>query len=285
MEPLRPWLAASRPERALLAPLCVAVGSSYAHFDAHRGPGHSVHLVVALAAFAAALGVNLFDYAWVRLGAPPPDPKTPVPEELVTVDARDAIAAGVAAIVLSALCGLALAPLSGAALLGYGAGAVVLGVLRGAPVVGLDTLGWGLGEIASVVAFGPLAAMAGFASQTGTGSTGAFLAGLPAGLVATAGLFGRRGGDPNLEGEVERGIAVALPLLAAGAIALAARSGEYGPWAPVAALPLIVASGVAWRLPPRPTAADFARWERPVLACAALALAVIVGSLALAPPR
>ena len=285
MEPLRPWIAASRPGRALLAPLCVAVGSSYAHFDAHRGPGVLTHLLVMLAALAAGLGVNLIDHTWERLGAPPPDPKTPVPEELRPLDARDAAGAGVAAIALAALCGLGLAPLSGSAALGYGAAAVALGVLRGAPVVGFDTLGWGLGEIAPFVALGPLAALAGFASQTGEGSTGALLAGLPAGLVAAAALFGRRGADWNLDANVERGIAAALPLLAIGAIALAVRAGEYGPWAHAAAVPLIAASGAAWRLPPQPTDADFARWETPALICAALALGGIVASLGLVPPR
>jgi 1,4-dihydroxy-2-naphthoate octaprenyltransferase len=279
MDPLRSWLAAARPGQALLAPLCVAVGSSYAHFDAHRGPGPSSHLVVTIAALAAALGVNLIDHAWDRLEAPPPDPKMPAPETLPKVGARESAVAGVAAVVLAALCGLALASLSGSAPLGYGMVAVVLGVARGAPAVGLDTLGWGLGEVATVVALGPLAAMAGFASQAGSGSSGAFLAGIPPGLVAAAALFGPRGARQRLDAQTERGIAVALPLLAAGAIATAARFWDYGPWACTAAVPMIVAAGAAWRFPPRPTEADTVRRGRLALVCAAVALGCLIVAL------
>jgi 1,4-dihydroxy-2-naphthoate octaprenyltransferase len=279
MKSLRSWSAASRPDQALLAPLCVAVGSSYAHFDAHRGPGPSAPIVVTLAALAAALGVNLINHAWDRLGAPPPDPMTPGPESLRPVGVRASAGAGAAALVLAALCGIGLASLSGSAALGYGMAAVLLGVARGAPVVGLDAMGWGLGELANVIALGPLAAMAGFAAQTGSGSSGAFLAGLPAGLVAAAALFGRRVTNRNLDASSERGIAVALPLLAAAAAGIAVRAGEYDPWAHAAAVPMIVAAGVAFRLPPRPTRADLARWGRLALVCAVAALAAIIAAL------
>src|SRR5262245_61821478 len=167
MEIPRPWLAACRPGRALIAPLCVAVGSAYAHFEAQHGAGVLSQILVTFAALAAALGVNLVDHAWERAAAPPPDPKMPVPEELLPIDARDAAVAGAIAIAAAALLGIGLAPLSGAAVLVYGAAAVALGVLRGAPIVGFDLLGWGLGELAAFLALGPLAVVAGFASQTG----------------------------------------------------------------------------------------------------------------------
>lgn len=275
----------------------MAVGSSYAHFDAQRGPGLAAHIIVTLGAFAAALGVNLIDHAWDRMGAPPTDPKTQVPESFHFIEARESLGAGIAALALGALCGFGLVPLSGSAALGYGVLAVILGALRGAPVVGLDTMGWGLGEIANVVALGPLAAMAGFASQAGTGSSGAFLAGIPAGLVAAAALFARnftrRDADAGLarmtpvaalgEGEARRGL-VALPLLAAAAVTIAVGGGEYGPWAHVAVLPLALAAFAGWRLPASPDAADYARWGRRALGCAVAALACIVAALWIASP-
>jgi hypothetical protein len=285
MDSLRPWLAAARPGHALLAPLCVAVGSSYAHLDARPGPGPSTHLVVSIAAFAAALGVNLIDHAWDGLGAPPPDPKLPAPEPLPEVGAKESVLAGLAALALAALCGIGLASLSGSAPLGYGMAAVVLGVARGAPAVGLDTLGWRLGEVANVVALGPLAAIAGFASQAGSGSSGAFLAGVPSGIVAASALFGRRGARQTLDPQTERGIAVALPLFAAGAIVIAARFWEYGPWACTAALPMVVAAGAAWRFPPRPTDADVARRGRLALVCAVVSLACIIVVLRVLAPE
>jgi 1,4-dihydroxy-2-naphthoate octaprenyltransferase len=298
MNPHRSWLAAARPAQALLAPTCVAVGSSYAHFDTQRGPGFSAHAVVTLGALAAALGVNLIDHAWDQLGAPPPESGEPDAAPLRSKDAGESLGAGVGLLAVAALCGLGLVPLSGSAAVGYGLLAVLLGVARGAPVVGLGTMGWGLGEIAGVVALGPLAATAGFASQAGTGSWGAFLAGIPAGLVAASALysrsFTRRDADARLrritpvialgETEARRGL-VALPLLAAAAVAVAVRWGEYGPWANAAALPLAVAAFSGWRLPVEPKPFDYDRWGRLALGCAFAALACIVLALRFATPE
>lgn len=284
MDSLRPWINAARPGQALLAPLCVAVGSAYAHFDAHRGPGLTAHVVVTLAALAAAVGVNFIDHAWIRLSTPPPDPKMPKPAGPEPIGARESAVGAVAAFVLAALFGIGLASLSGAAALGYGMLAVVLGAARGAPAVGLHTLGWRLGDIANALALGPMAAMAGYASQAGTGSSGVFLAGVPSGLVAAAALFRRRVVERQLDANVERGIAVALPLVAAAATSIVARAGEYGPWAHAADLPLVVAALAAWRFPPTP-GDDDAEPGRLVLVCAALALACIVVSLAIASPE
>jgi len=278
------WLAAARPGQAILAPLCVAVGSAYAHFDAQRGPGLPAHVLVTVGAFAAALGVNLVDHAWDRLVSPSPDPKTPDSESLPPLEARESAGAGIAALALAALCGFGLVPLSGATTLGYGVLAVILGAVRGAPVVGLDTLGWGLSEVAAFVALGPLAATAGFASQAGTGSSGAFLAGLPAGLIGAAALFGRRATKQDLGEDVARGTAVALPLLAAAAVTIAVRAGEYGPWARTAMLPLALAAIAAWRLPASPEAADYGRWRRLALGGAVAALACIVAAFLIASP-
>lgn len=295
MESRRPWLAAARPVEALLAPLGVAVGSSYAHFDARSGPGLPAHVVVLSAAVAAGIGVNLVDHAWDRLGAPPPDPKAPVPEWSRPIEARDAAIAGAATILFAALCGFGLVPLSGSAALGYGALAVLLGVARGAPVAGLDTLGFGLGDIANLLALGPLAVTAGFASQAGTGSWGACLAGLPVGLVATAALFSRHFTRRDVDAalarvtpvvalgeEQARQALVALPLLAAAAVTLATRAREYGPLAHGAVVPLAVAAVAAFRLPSASDPAAYAQWGRFALGCAVAALVWIVVALRIA---
>jgi len=297
MNSLRPWLAAGRPDRALLAPLAAAVGSSYAHFDAQPGPGLPAHALVSAAAFAAGCGVNFIDNAWDRLGEPPRESGTVRSDDDRPLGPRESLLVGLGALAVAAVCGLGLVPFSGSAALGYGFVAVALGVLRRAPVVGGDTLGWGLGDLATLLALGPVAAMAGFASQTGTGSSGAFLAGLPAGVVAVAALFGRHFTESDADrrwarmtpvaalGEDQaRLVLVTLPGLAAGAIVIAARAGEYGTWASFAAIPLAVAALAAWRIPAAPSTADHARWERWALGCAAAALAIIVLALRVASP-
>jgi 1,4-dihydroxy-2-naphthoate octaprenyltransferase len=250
--------------------LCAAVGSAYAHFDARRGTGFLAHLLLTLGAFSAAVGVNLVDHAWDGLGESSPD-------------AARSFVAGFGALAIAALCGFGLVPLSGSAALGYGLLAVLLGLSRSAPVVGLGGLGRGLGEIATVVATGPLAVTAGFASQAGTGSWGAFLAGTPPGLIATASLFLLRGSrrDPSARGA--RPTAAALPLLGAVAVALAVAAGEYGPWACTAAVPLAVVAIATWRHPSTPSPEDDARLGRLSLVCALAALACIVVSLRMAP--
>jgi len=295
MSPLRPWLDAGRPDRALLAPLAAAVGSSYAHFDAQPGPGLPAHVLVTLAAFAAGVGVNFIDNGWDRLGEPPPEAGTLLSDSDWPISSRDSMIAGGMAIVLAAVCGLGLVPLSGSATLAYGFFAVAVGVARRAPVGGFDTLGWGLGELATLVALGPLAVSAGFASQAGTGSWGAVLAGLPVGVIAAAvffaGHFTHRDADARLArmtplgalGDDQARLAlVALPGLAAGAVAIATRAGEYGAWADVAVIPLAAATFLAWRLPKSALPAEYARWERLALICAAAALFCIVVALRLA---
>jgi hypothetical protein len=281
METTRAWVAAARFEQAVLAPVCVAIGSSYAHFDAQQGPGLPAHVIVTLGAFAAGVGVNLVDHAWERMQAPPPDPKNPIPEYLRPLDARDAAIGGGAAIALAAVCGLALVPLSGAATAGYGALAVLLLVVRGVPAVGLDALGWSLSEIAAILALGPLATLAGFASQAGAGSWGAFLAGLPAGLVAATPSIARRFSESEIGKELRQAL-LALPLLATAAVMLAVRGGEYGPLAFAATLPMLLAAAAGWRLPAAPGEADQRLWTKLATGCAIVALLVIVMALRMA---
>ena len=79
-------------------------------------------------------------------------------------------------------------------------------------------------------------------------------------------------------------VLVALPAIAAAAVIVATRAGEYGPWAHVAALPLALASFAGWRLPVGPTPAGYARWGRLALGCAFAALAAIVAALRIASP-
>jgi 1,4-dihydroxy-2-naphthoate octaprenyltransferase len=297
MSSLRPWLEAGRPAQALLAPLGVAVGSSYAHFDAQPGPGLSAHVVVTLAALSAGLGVNFIDNGWDGIGEPPPAAGSVLSDADWPLAPRGSLIAGGAALALAAVLGLGLVPLSGSAALGYGFIAVTLGVLRRAPIVGCDTLGWGLGELATLLGLGCFAALAGFASQAGTGSSGAFLAGLPAGLIAVAVLFERhftkRDADSRwarvtpvvaLGEDRARVVLVALPVVAAGAVAVAARSGEYGTWAQAAILPLALATFAGWRLPASADAADYVRWGRLALGCALTALVCIVAALRIASP-
>jgi hypothetical protein len=126
--------------------------------------------------------------------------------------------------------------------------------------------------------------MAGFASQAGTASFGAFIAGCPPGLVAAAALVAPRRAHPTLDADEERAVAVALPLLAAGAIAIATRFWEYGSWAGAAALPMFVAAVTAWRFPARHGADDAARAGRLATICAVVALAWIVVALRIASP-
>ena len=280
---LRPWIEAGRPERAMLAPLVVAVGSSYAHFDEQPGPGLPAHLVVSLAAFAAGVGVNFVDHGWDRIDAPE--------------EARDSLIAGAAALAVAGLLGLALVPLSGSAAVGYGLLAVLIGVLRRAPVAGFDGLGWGVGDLATAVALGPVAALAGFASQAGTGSMGAILAGIAPGLVTASALFARHFIEMDVDARFTRvtslaalgeqrarGVLVALPVVAAAAVVIGSRVGEYGTWSGLAALPLGVAAVLAFRLPPRAVRDDYEKWERQALACAAAALIVQTVALRLASP-
>ncbi len=295
-EALRPWLAAARPDQALLAPLAVAVGSSYAHFDAQHGPGLSAHAVVTLGAFAAATGVNLVDHAWDRSAAAPPDPKSTARPVLVPVEAWDAFVAGAGALTVAALCGIGLVSLAGSAALGYGTLAVILGVARGAPMVGLDTLGWGLGDLANILALGPLAAEVGYGSQAGAGSSGAFLVGIPVGLAAASPLFARHlaaigsaAARPSTTLEQlgrrdARLTLVALPLLAAAAVLIVVRAGEYGRWASTALAPLAAAAVAAWRLPEPASEDEYGRWTRWAIGCAAAAIVLIGAAIRIASP-
>jgi 1,4-dihydroxy-2-naphthoate octaprenyltransferase len=280
---LRPWIEAGRPERAMLAPLVVAVGSSYAHFDEQPGPGLPAHFIVTLAAFAAGLGVNFVDHGWDRIDAPE--------------EARDSLIAGAAALGVAGLLGLALVPFSGSAAVGYGLVAVLIGVLRRAPVVGFDGLGWGVGDLATIVALGPVASLVGFASQAGTGSMGAILAGIPAGVIAASALFARHFLEKDTDARFmrvtpvaalgedrSRGVLVALPAIAAAAVVIGSRAGDYGAWSGLAALPLGVAAVLAFQLPPRAARTDYEKWERRALACAAAALIVQIIALRLASP-
>src|SRR5262245_38393044 len=118
MTRLRSWLAAGRPEQALLAPLAVAVGSAYARFDARPGPGVFTGVALFAGAYAAGFGVSAVDDAWD------------------SEDGKSHAAVGAAALFVAAACGMAAASASSSAVLGYGALAIALGVLRRAPVIG-----------------------------------------------------------------------------------------------------------------------------------------------------
>src|SRR5262245_29272920 len=120
MSSLRPWLEAGRPAQALLAPLGVAVGSSYAHFDAQPGPGLPAHLIVTFASFAAGLGINFIDSGWDGVGAPPPEPGSVRSDADWPLSSREALTAGATALGIAGVSGLGLVPLSGSATLGYG---------------------------------------------------------------------------------------------------------------------------------------------------------------------
>jgi 1,4-dihydroxy-2-naphthoate octaprenyltransferase len=250
MDRLRPLLDAARLDRALLAPCAVFVGSSYAHYDAQPGPGFPAHLAVSIAALLAAFGVNFVDEAWDLAGAPPSS----------GLDAREAAVCGGVCLVAALLVAAFLVPLSGAAAVGFGLLAVLLGVIRGVPAVGLDTLGRGLGDVATAIALGPLAVTAGFASQCGHGGTGAVLVGVPVGVIAAGALytrhFTRLDADLRHErltpvrtlGEERARLGLVLfPVGAVLAIALvvASEEGPVGLYA--AAAPLAVLAGLSRR--------------------------------------
>ena len=288
MESLRPLFRAARIDRAFLAPCAVFVGSSYAHFDAQPGPGFPAHVVVSVGALAAAIGVNLVDHAWDELGAPLPDPRHPVPEEERPLASRDAAIAGGIALAAALLCGVILVFLSGSATLGWGFLAILLGVARSTPVAGFDTLGRGLGDVANLVALGPLAALAGYASQAGHGATGAVLAGLPAGAVGAMALYPRHFLRRDADARHERLTPVAVfgadraragfyagPVLAAAAIQAIISLHEYGRGTYAAFVPLAVAAFLAWRLPGDPSPSDYERFDRGVVLAALAALVAL----------
>jgi 1,4-dihydroxy-2-naphthoate octaprenyltransferase len=283
MERLGPLLEALRLDRAMLAPCAVFVGSSYARFDAQPGPGIPAHLVVSLAAVLAAAGVNLVDEAWDLWGAPASD----------GLDAKEAAVMGAVCLMLALLVAAALVPLSGGAAVGYGFLAVLLGVARGVPVVGLDTLGRGLGDLANVVALGPLAVSAGFASQCGHGSTGALFLGLPVGLIAAGALYARHFTRQEADLRHERQTPVAtlgdeqarlglvlFPLAAALSIAAIVAADEVPPGAYAAAAPLAILAGLAWRVS-RPEA-GVERFEKTACVIGAIAMVTLAAALRLA---
>lgn len=289
MERFRPWLDAAKPEQALLAPLAVVAGAACAAFDARPGPSLVAPVLAAIAALAAGLGINLVDTAWDVPGRAAPDPKTPVPEDERPLELREAAGGALLAIGAAALISFVAAWLSGAALLGYGAVAVALGVWRRAPALGADTLGFGLGDVATGLALGPLAVLAGFAARGAEGAAAGFYAGCPLGLAAVAAGYLRHFTGHELDARLRRMTPVAtlgeeraragivlLPLAAAGAILLARRGGEYAPAAWLACLPM-TAAGLwsAWRLRNGAAEAPYALLDR-VQTRAAIAVAALV---------
>ncbi|HEX4823958.1 MAG TPA: hypothetical protein VFV19_06575 [Candidatus Polarisedimenticolaceae bacterium] len=222
MERLRPTLEALNPGPAVLALAAVEIGQAAARFDARPPAGFFTRLLVDLAAIAAALAVGALERGLARLEDPP--------------GARESFVLAAAAGAAAAVLGLALGLVAGAAALGYGFVALLLGVWRRSPAVGADALGRGLGESAAIAALGPACVLCGYAAQAGEGSLGAFYAGLPVGLSAAAALYA--GGTAGL----------LLPLAAAAAILLVRSLGEaaHGAWP--ACLPLVALAGlVAWR--------------------------------------
>ncbi|HJQ98887.1 MAG TPA: prenyltransferase [Candidatus Polarisedimenticolaceae bacterium] len=277
MDRLRPLLDAARLDRAMLAPCAVFAGSSYARYDAQPGPGIPAHLVVSVAALLAGIGVNFVDEAWDLAGAPPSD----------GLDAREAAICGGVCLTAAILVAWILAPLSGAAAVGFGLLAVLLGVARGVPVAGLDTLGHGLGDLANAVALGPLAVTAGFASQCGRGSSGAALFGIPVGIIAASALytrhFNRREADLRHErltpvtiyGEDRARLGlVLLPILGVLAIAAVVALEEAPAGIYAAAAPLVLLAGLSRRGDTPP--------ERSICIVAATAILVLAAALRLA---
>ena len=284
MERLRPLLEVVRLDRALLAPCAVFVGSSFARFDAQSGPGLSAHLVVSAAALLAAAGVELIDLAWDLWGDDAPE----------TIDSRDAAIVGSLALVAAILVGGLLVPLSGSAAVGYGVVAVLLGIARGMPVVGLDGLGRGLGDLANVLALGPLAVAAGYASQSGRAALGAAVLGIPVGLAAAGVLYLRHFTRPDADARHERLTPVAilgedqarlgLALFPLGAIAalVGIVAVQVGPKAILAAIaPLAVLAALGWRAA-RDPATDLARFGWVASLVAAIALVTLAVALRIA---
>jgi 1,4-dihydroxy-2-naphthoate octaprenyltransferase len=285
MERLRPWLDAAKPDQAVLAVLAAEIGAACARFDARPGGGIVPHLLVDLAALAASIGVSLDDHAWDVPGQEPIDPKHPPPERERPLDARESGLAGGATLLVAGVFGLVLALVSGAAAAGYGLCAVLLGVWRRAPAVGADTLGYGLGDLATALALGPCAVLSGFAAQAGEGSAGAFYSGIPIGMAAASAAFfrhfTRRRADgvlhrvtplASLGDERARMCAVLLPIAAAAGVLAARHVHEYAPASWLACLPLAgVAAFAAWRLDDAATDREAGLVERFAFSAVALA--------------
>jgi 1,4-dihydroxy-2-naphthoate octaprenyltransferase len=284
MERLRPLLEVVRLDRALLAPCAVFVGSSFARYDAQPGPGFPAHVVVSVAALLAAVGVELIDLAWDLWGA----------EADGAIDARDAAIVGSLALVTALLVAAILVPLSGSAAVGYGLVAILLGIVRGMPVVGLDGLGRGLGDAANVAALGPLAVLAGFASQCGHGSLGAAILGVPVGFIAAGVLYLRHFTRADADARHERQTPVAIlgedqarlglplfPLLAIVALVLIVAA-EEGPRGLLAAgVPLAALAALGWRAARDPST-DLARFGWTASIVAGIAMITLAVALRLA---
>lgn len=255
----------------------VAVGAAYAQFDARDAPGLVLGGTVLLAAFTAGLGINLMDDVWDGID---------LPGRSKAAFVLFAVAAG---------CGLAIVPFASASVWGYGLAAVGLGLFRRAPAVGFDTLGGGLGDLATGIALGPLAVLVGFAACAGGGSAGAALAGIPVGLIAVAATFGRHFARRNADARAERNTPVAalgdatarrllvlLPLVAAAAVGLAAGLEEFPAWATIAAAPQLVTAAAAWRVPESIAGAE--SFERTAAMCAVASLVAIAAALSFVTP-
>ena len=239
MERLPSWLVGVKPSRVVLALLAVEIGQGAAHFDARPPAGFFAHLLVDLAAAAAGVAVSAFERGFET----PADPET-------GASPRPAFLTGGLALLVTALLALALGTVSGAATLGYGGIALLLGLWRRAPVFGAADLGRGLDAGTTIAAVGPAAVLSGFAAVAGEGSAGAFYAGIPVGLAAAAAISVERAADS---------VTMLLSLGAAAAI-LAVRSvGEAPHLGWPACLPLVALAGLcAWRQrDPRPTATGF----------------------------
>lgn len=297
MERLRPWSDAAKPDQAVLAPLAVEIGAACAHYDARPAVSMVAHVAVLGAAYAAAIGVNLVDHLWDVPGHPPPDPKRPIPEQDRLVDRGEAAGAAGFALAAAALLGCLAAWRAGAALLGYGVVAVALGLWRRAPYFGGDTLGFGLGDLATAIALGPLAVATGFAMHAGEGSNGALIAGLAVGAIATAAAFPRHVLRADVDAALKRATPLAslgtertragpvVLLLAAVAVLLITRStGDLPRLAWVAAVPLAAgAVVVAWSISTSAEVHDDRRSERVLLLTAAAADLLLAALFWLAP--
>jgi 1,4-dihydroxy-2-naphthoate octaprenyltransferase len=155
----------------------------------------------------------------------------------------EAVLVATGCFIAATVCGLALVPWAGSAVIWLGVAGFLLALLYVVPPAPISHLGRGLGEMAIFIAFGPLPVLGGYCAQSGQLSFGAVLASLPFGFFTTAILYNHH--FTHFRGDAEMGkmspVVVlgesrarigswALPALAYLSIVLNARIDEYPGW-------------------------------------------------------
>lgn len=182
--------------------------------------------------------------------------------ELGLITPRGLLLIGLASVLVAVGCALALLSSAGPGLLAFGAAGALIGFFYTAPPLRLAARR-GLGELAVLLAFGPLMTAGTIYAMTGQAALGDYLLGLPVGLLTTAILYINEFPDADSDArtgknhlvvtlgkERARWGYVALMVLAFGFGVVGAALGllPLGHAAMLLALPLVVkATRILWR--------------------------------------